>query len=307
VSVYAVVELVGTSDQSWERAASVAVERAARSLRDLRVAEVVELDVEIDSAGRLLYRARLNVSFKYETSGLERPVARAGSGATRRERAIGAVRERPTGWLAGVARVAAWPVYRALWRVRVEGGEHIPRHGPAIIAANHVSFFDSVALIMAVRRPLSFVGKAEYLDSWKTRHLLPALGMIPVDRQSGRQAMGALQIAAGVLHRSGLFAIYPEGTRSRDGALAAGHTGVAHIAVASGAPIIPTGIAGTAEIQPPDARLPRPFRRAVITFGPPIDPTDYIGGRRTRRRLITDEVMAAIQVLSGQESRAPDR
>ena len=194
-------------------------------------------------------------------------------------------------------------MYRALWWVRVEGLEHVPADGPAIIAANHVSFFDSVAIIMAIRRPVSFVGKAEYLDSWKTRRLLPALGMIPVDRQSGRQAMSALQIAAGVLSRSGLFAIYPEGTRSRDGALAPGHTGVAHIAVASGAPIIPTGISGTAEIQPPDTRFPRPFRRAVVRFGRPIDPGGYRGGRRTRRRLITDDVMSAIQQLSGQQRR----
>ena len=208
-----------------------------------------------------------------------------------------------TGWLAGAAKLAVWPVYRALWWVRVEGLEHVPADGPAIIAANHVSFFDSVALIMAIRRPVSFVGKAEYLDSWKTRRLLPALGMIPVDRQSGRQAMSALQIAAGVLSRSGLFAIYPEGTRSRDGALAPGHTGVAHIAVASGAPIIPTGIAGTAAIQPPDTRFPRPFRRAVVRFGRPIDPGGYRGGRRTRRRLITDDVMSAIQQLSGQQRR----
>jgi 1-acyl-sn-glycerol-3-phosphate acyltransferase len=82
---------------------------------------------------------------------------------------------------------------------------------------------------------------------------------------------------------------------------------VAHIAVASGAPIIPAGIAGTADIQPPDARFPRPFRRAVISFGPPIDPAAYLGGRRTRRRLNTDEVMAAIQTLSGQEQRVPER
>ena len=82
---------------------------------------------------------------------------------------------------------------------------------------------------------------------------------------------------------------------------------MAHIAVASGAPIIPAGIAGTAEIQPPDARFPRPFRRAVVSFGPPIDPADFVGGRRTRRRLITDQVMNAIQALSGQEHRAPDR
>ena len=193
---------------------------------------------------------------------------------------------------------------RRLFRLRVEGLEHLPEHGAAIIAANHVSFFDSVALALAVPRPLSFVGKAEYLDSWRTRHLLPALGMIPVNRTSGRQAFGALQLAAGVLARSGLFAIYPEGTRSRDGDLAPGHTGVAHIAVASGAPIIPAGIIGTADIQPPGARVPRPFKAAAIRFGPPIDPTSYGGGRRTRRRLITDDVMTAIQSLSGQQRRA---
>src|SRR5207342_1923954 len=153
----------------------------------------------------------------------------------------------------------------------------------------------SVAAVSLKKKQVSFVGKAEYLDNWKTRRILPALGMITVDRQSGRQAMSALQIAAGVLSRSGLFAIYPEGTRSRDGELAPGHSGVAHIAVASGAPIIPTGISGTAEIQPPDTKLPRPFRRAVVRFGRPIDPDGYRGGRRTRRRLITDDVMAAIQ------------
>jgi 1-acyl-sn-glycerol-3-phosphate acyltransferase len=236
----------------------------------------------------------MNLSFKYETAGLDAMAADEVSATAPPPR---------TGRLAGAAKAAARPVYRALWWVRVEGLEHVPAEGPAIIAANHVSFFDSVALMMAVRRPLSFVGKAEYLDSWKTRRLLPAVGMIPVDRRSGRQAMGALQIAAGVLARSGLFAIYPEGTRSRDGALAPGHTGVAHIAVASGAPIIPTGIAGTAEIQPPDTRFPRPFRRAVVRFGRPIDPRGYSGGRRTRRRLITDDVMAAIQQLSGQHRR----
>ena len=289
------------------------MERAARTLRDLRRAEVVALDMDIGPDGTVVYRARLKLSFKYEADGLGSAAdeADARSGAVAGRATAGAGRSTAstngtarTGWLAGAAKVAVWPVYRALWWVRVEGLEHVPADGPAIIAANHVSFFDSVALIMAIRRPVSFVGKAEYLDSWKTRHLLPALGMIPVDRQSGRQAMSALQIAAGVLSRSGLFAIYPEGTRSRDGTLAPGHTGVAHIAVASGAPIIPTGISGTAEIQPPDTRIPRPFRRAVVRFGRPIDPDGYRGGRRTRRRLITDDVMAAIQQLSGQQRRA---
>ena len=243
------------------------MERAARTLRDLRRAEVVALDMDIGPDGALVYRARLKVSFKYEAAGLGSAAddAHARSGAVDGRATAGAGRSTVstngaarTGWLAGAAKVAVWPVYRALWWVRVEGLEHVPADGPAIIAANHVSFFDSVAIIMAIRRPVSFVGKAEYLDSWKTRRLLPALGMIPVDRQSGRQAMSALQIAAGVLSRSGLFAIYPEGTRSRDGTLAPGHTGVAHIAVASGAPIIPTGISGTAEIQPPGHQSPDP-------------------------------------------------
>jgi 1-acyl-sn-glycerol-3-phosphate acyltransferase len=252
--------------------------------------------MDLGPDGSVVYRARLRLSFKYETAGLA-DAAAVGEEVAMRTASIRASR------LAGVAKVMARPVYRALWWVRVEGLEHVPDDGPAIIAANHVSFFDSVALMMAVRRPLSFVGKAEYLDSWKTRRLLPAMGMIPVDRASGRQAMSALRIAVGVLARRGLFAIYPEGTRSRDGALAPGHTGVAHVAVASGAPIIPTGIAGTAEIQPPDTRFPRPFRRAVVRFGPPIDAGGYRGGRRTRRRLITDDVMTAIQQLSGQERR----
>jgi 1-acyl-sn-glycerol-3-phosphate acyltransferase len=295
VSVYAFVELVGTSDQSWERAACAAVEAAARSLRDLRVAEVDRLDMAVGPDGGLLYRARLKVSFKYESAGL--------AGAEVATASTGTGRFRP-GWLAGAARVAAGPLYRLLWPIRIDGLEHVPDRGPAIIAANHISFFDSVALIMAVRRPLSFVGKSEYLDDWRTRYLLPALGMIPVNRTSAREALGALQLAVGVLARSGLFAIYPEGTRSRDGELAPGHTGVAHIAVASGAPIIPAGIIGTAKIQPPGARVPRPFRAGAIRFGTPIDPASYRGGRRTRRRLITEDVMTAIQSLSGQRRRS---
>ena len=98
-----------------------------------------------------------------------------------------------------LARLIATPLYRLLWRVRVEGGEQLPRRGPAILAANHVSFFDSVVLIMTVRRTLSFVGKVEYLDSWKTRRLLPAFGMIPVDRSDGRRAVASLKIASAVL------------------------------------------------------------------------------------------------------------
>ncbi len=200
----------------------------------------------------------------------------------------------------GIARLMVTPFYRLLWRVHVEGGEQLPRRGAAILAANHVSFFDSVVLIMAVRRTLSFVGKVEYLDSWRTRRLLPALGMIPVDRSDGRRAMVALQMAAQLLRAGRLFAIYPEGTRSLDGNLHAGHTGAAYLSMATGVAIVPTGIAGTNRIQPPGTRVPRPFRSVTVRFGTPIDPTTYAGSRRHRRRLITDDMMTAIQSLSGQ-------
>jgi 1-acyl-sn-glycerol-3-phosphate acyltransferase len=198
-----------------------------------------------------------------------------------------------------MARLIATPLYRLLWRVRVEGGERLPRRGPAILAANHVSFFDSVVLIMTVRRTLSFVGKVEYLDSWTTRRLLPALGMIPVDRRDGRRAIAALKLAAGVLRAGSMFAIYPEGTRSPDGALHAGHTGVAYLSMATGVPIVPAGIVGTGRVQPPGTRIPRPFRPVTVRFGSPIDPTVYAGSRRQRRRLITNDVMTSIQALAG--------
>jgi len=199
-----------------------------------------------------------------------------------------------------LARLLVTPLYHVLWRVRVEGGEHLPRRGAVTIAANHLSFFDSVVLMMATRRTLSFVGKAEYLDSWKTRRLLPALGMIPVDRSDGRRAMLALKLAMGVLRAGGMFAIYPEGTRSRDGKLHAGHTGAAYLAIATGAQIVPTGLVGTDQIQRPGTRVPRPFRKVLVRFGTAIDPVTYAGDRRQRRRLLTDDVMTAIHALSGQ-------
>ena len=203
-------------------------------------------------------------------------------------------------WLRRVLFHVGGPVCRRLFRVRVEGDEHLPTAGGAIIAANHLSFFDSVALALAVPRPISFVGKAEYLDSWKTRRLFPALGMIPIERGSPRQASGALKVAAEVLEADELFAVYPEGTRTPDGTLHDGHNGVGHLSVTTGAFIIPAGIVGTDRIQPRGARLPRPFRTVIVRFGSPIDPGGYVGSRRDRRRRITSDVMSAIGNLSGQ-------
>jgi 1-acyl-sn-glycerol-3-phosphate acyltransferase len=218
----------------------------------------------------------------------------------RRHRWLRRTHRRRPSWPRTALICAAGPLVRRLFRLQIEGDDRLPPSGPAIIAANHLSFFDHIALIVAVRRRLNFVGKAEYLDSWRTRRLLPALGMIPVDRANPRRALGALEQAAGVLEGDELFAIYPEGTRSRDGALQSGHTGVGHLSATTGAPIIPTGIVGTDRIQPPGARLPRPFTPAVVRFGTPIDPTAYHGTRRERRRRITSDVMHAIGQLTGQ-------
>jgi len=211
------------------------------------------------------------------------------------------IRTRPPGTLYRVVRAMVGPVARLLWPTTIEGSQYVAESGPAIIAANHVSFFDSIALNLAVHRRIGFVGKAEYLDNWKTRRLFPALGMIPLERDSGRQALRALAAAAKVVDSGDLFAIYPEGTRSRDGKLHPGHRGVGHLAVATGAPVIPAGITGTDKVQPAGARVPRPFHRIVVRFGTPIDPANFDGAKHDRHRRITEEVMTAIQQLSGQE------
>ena len=117
------------------------------------------------------------------------------------------------------ARSVARPVSRALWKFELNGFEQIPPDGPAILCANHISFLDSAFIMVHAPRNISFVGKSEYMDSWKTKILFPALGMIPVDREGGEKANTALVAAEAVLRRGELFGIFPEGTRSRDGML----------------------------------------------------------------------------------------
>lgn len=201
-----------------------------------------------------------------------------------------------------VAAVAR-PLFRFFWDITVEGIDHVPAGGPAILCPNHVSVFDSFVLPAILPRPIVYVGKAEYLDDWKTAKLFPALGMIPIDRRGGEHAEDALSASRAVLDGGGLFGIYPEGTRSRSGKLHRGHTGAARLAVETGAPIIPIGIVGTREIQPPDRAMPRVFRRATLRIGEPISVERYrhrVGDRAVFREL-TDEVMFEIQYLCGQE------
>jgi 1-acyl-sn-glycerol-3-phosphate acyltransferase len=199
----------------------------------------------------------------------------------------------------------AKPLARLLWRIDTQGYDKLPRRGGAIICPNHISFLDSAFLLLTMPRRISFVGKAEYLDSWKTKYLFPAMGMIPIDRTGGKSSLAALEAAAAVLQRGELFGIFPEGTRSRDGVLYKGHTGPARLAVRTGCPIFPVGIVGTADIQPPDAKLPKPFRACSIRIGDPIDPARYTGRSEDHLvyRQLIDEVMFEIRGLSGQEYR----
>src|SRR5215207_1882194 len=168
------------------------------------------------------------------------------------------------------ARGVLGPVARRLWHIDVEGLDRLPADGPAILCPNHVSFIDSAFLMLSVPRNISFVGKAEYMDSWKTRFLFPAMGMIPIDRSGGDKSQTALDAAEAVLRKGELFGIFPEGTRSRDGNLYKGRTGAARLATKLGCPLFPVGIVGTDAIQPIDAKLPKLRRECTITIGQPL-------------------------------------
>ncbi|MCU1353150.1 MAG: phospholipid/glycerol acyltransferase [Acidimicrobiales bacterium] len=213
------------------------------------------------------------------------------------------VAEREVGQLYPVAKAVITPLFRFSWRFHVEGIEHVPATGGAILCPNHTSVLDSFFLPAVLPRRMTYVGKAEYMDDWKTKHLFPALGMIPIDRGGGDASERALSAAQRILEAGELFGIYPEGTRSRVGTLHRGHTGPARLALRCGVPIIPVGIRGAREVMPPEARFPKLFRPVGITFGRPIDVGRYAERANDRMvlRQITDEVMYEIRELSGQE------
>jgi 1-acyl-sn-glycerol-3-phosphate acyltransferase len=197
------------------------------------------------------------------------------------------------------------PVTRGLWRIERDGYERLPVTGPAILCPNHISFLDSAFLVFTLPRRISFVGKAEYMESWKTKHLFPMMGMIPIDRAGGDRSQAALDAAEAVLRRGELFGIFPEGTRSRDGCLYKGRTGAARLALKVGCPIFPVGIIGTDRIQPPGAKAPRLFKSCTIRIGRPVRVDRYLGKADDHRvlRQITDEVMFEIRELTGQTYR----
>jgi 1-acyl-sn-glycerol-3-phosphate acyltransferase len=187
--------------------------------------------------------------------------------------------------------------------VRVEGAEHVPTSGAAILASNHLSFCDSIFLPLVLGRRVTFVAKAEYFDDPKTAWFFRAVGQIPIRRGGGTASQRALEAAGEVLADGGLFGIYPEGTRSPDGRLHKGHTGVARLAVQTAAPVLPVAMIGTREAQPIGQGIPRFFMPITIRIGRPLTFARHREreGERPVLREVTDEIMFELRELSGQE------
>ena len=200
-------------------------------------------------------------------------------------------------------RAVVAPLARLVFRPTVEGRHHVPRRGPVILAANHLSFVDSIVIPIVAPRPVAFLAKAEYfrlpgVKGWVTGTGLRAIDAIPVQRGAHRAAQASLELALGVLAEGRAFGIHPEGSRSRDGRIYRGRTGVAWLALTSGAPVVPVAVRGTDRIQPVGARIPRPGR-ITVRFAPPLVFDTTVNNGQTRRA-VTDDIMAAIAALSGQ-------
>lgn len=203
--------------------------------------------------------------------------------------------------------VCIGPWLKLAFRPRIEGIENVPADGSAILASNHLSYADWLFMPLYVKRRVTFVAKAEYftgrgLKGWGQRTFFAGAGQVPIDRESGSTAEGAFVSALRVLEAGELFGIYPEGTRSHDGRLYRGHTGVARIALRSQAPVIPIAVLGTDVIAPP-GKVFRRFARPVVRFGAPLDFSRYNDMENDRfiLRAVTDEIMYEILKLSGQE------
>jgi 1-acyl-sn-glycerol-3-phosphate acyltransferase len=206
-----------------------------------------------------------------------------------------------------IAHFVLRPLFLLAFRPHVVGRENVPATGPFILASNHLSFIDSMVIPLMAPRKVGYLAKAEYfttpgLRGWWTRVLFSALGALPVHRGTHRAAQEALDTAMSVLEDGGGFGIYPEGTRSKDGKLARGKTGVGWLALTAGCPVVPVGVTGTDKIQPIGANWPRPHR-CTVTFGEPLTFPEYAGqaGSNRARREVTDRIMTAIAELSGQE------
>jgi len=203
--------------------------------------------------------------------------------------------------------VVLGPVVNRLFRPIEEGADHVPAEGGAILAGNHLSYADWLFTPLALNRRVTFVAKSDYftgvgIKGWAQKRFFTGTGQVPIDRSGGRASEGALRAGLAVLERGELFGIYPEGTRSHDGRLYKGRTGVARLALLAGVPVIPTAVIGTDVIAPPGKIIKRVVS-PTVRFGEPLDFSRYAGLEDDRfvLRSITDEIMYAIMELSGQE------
>jgi 1-acyl-sn-glycerol-3-phosphate acyltransferase len=203
--------------------------------------------------------------------------------------------------------IAVGPLLRMIFRPVVEGAENVPDEGPAILASNHLSYADWLFMPLTLPRRVTFVAKAEYfttpgIKGWFQRKFFSGAGQVPIDRSGASAAEGALTSARKILESGELFGIYPEGTRSHDGRLYRGKTGVARLALETGAPVIPVAVLGTDVVAPPGKKFGT-FTRPGVRFGKPLDFSRYEGMENDRYilRSITDEIMYEIMKLSGQE------
>jgi 1-acyl-sn-glycerol-3-phosphate acyltransferase len=206
-----------------------------------------------------------------------------------------------------VVKVILTPILRVLFRPWVDGGEHIPEHGAAIFASNHLSFSDSIFLPLVVPRKITFLAKSDYftgrgVKGKLTKGFFSSVGQVPIDRSGGAASEAALRTAKRILAEGKLLGLYPEGTRSPDGRLYRGKTGIARMALEAGVPVIPVAMINTDVVQPTGKKIPK-LGRVGVRIGKPLDFSRYAGmeGDRFVLRSITDEIMYELMVLSGQE------
>lgn len=199
------------------------------------------------------------------------------------------------------------PLLRVLFRPWVRGMENIPASGAAILASNHLSFSDSIFLPLQTRRPVVFLAKSEYftgrgLKGALTRWFFKSTGQLPIDRSGGKASEASLNTGLGVLEQGSLLGIYPEGTRSPDGRLYRGRTGIARMVLEAKVPVIPVAMIDTEKVQPIGQKMPK-IRRIGIVVGKPLDFSRFDGmeGDRIVLRAVTDEIMYELRKLSGQE------
>jgi 1-acyl-sn-glycerol-3-phosphate acyltransferase len=201
----------------------------------------------------------------------------------------------------------AGPILRTAFRPWVTGEENIPRSGGVILASNHLSFIDSVFLPLVIERRVTFLAKSDYytargIKGWAIKNFLKAAGMLPIDRSGGKASEASLRTGLKVLAEGDVLGIYPEGTRSPDGKLYRGRTGVARMVLEGGVPVVPVAMIDTEKVMPIGKRLPK-VRRVGVVIGEPLDFSRFEGmeGDRFILRSITDEIMYELSHLSDQE------